>query len=105
MSITRQDLERSSERLATSLSCLQQDNAKQQKIIEDTLFEVQQEQTSNEQLLHSDWSNQSDDPDTKSKSKLMFFIFAFKLSLPDDIFTVLVVTPLEYVNITEMMNW
>jgi len=43
MSITRQDLEKSSERLADSLSRLQQDNAELQHNIDETLSEVQSE--------------------------------------------------------------
>lgn len=66
MSITRQDLEKSSEKLVDSLTRLQQDNVKQMKSIDETLSEVQKEQTAAEQLLHCDWMNQSDDHSSKS---------------------------------------
>ena len=67
MSITRQDLEKTSDRLADSLSRLQQDSAELQHNIDETLSEVQKEQTTAEQLLQSDWMKQSGDQSYKSK--------------------------------------
>ncbi|XP_071180234.1 uncharacterized protein [Mytilus edulis] len=68
MSITRQDLEKSSERLADNLSRLQQDNAEQTQVIEERLSEVQKEQITTEQLLQSDWSDLTEDQTNKSNS-------------------------------------
>ncbi|VDI25310.1 Hypothetical predicted protein [Mytilus galloprovincialis] len=68
MSITRQDLEKSSERLADNLSRLQQDNAEQTQVIEERLSEVQKEQITAEQLLQSDWSDLTEDQTNKSNS-------------------------------------
>ena len=81
MSITRQDLEKSSERLADSLSRLQQDNAELQHNIDETLSEVQKEQTTAEQLLQSDWMKQSEDQSNKSKGKIMVTCFSKKYFL------------------------
>lgn len=69
MSITRQDLEKSSERLADNLSRLQQDNAELQHNIDETLSEVQKEQITAEQLLQSDWMKQSGDQSNKSNER------------------------------------
>jgi hypothetical protein len=71
MSITRRDLEKTSDRLADSLSRLQQDSAELQHNIDETLSEVQKEQTTAEQLLQSDWMNQSGDQSYKSNGKIM----------------------------------
>ncbi|XP_069109854.1 uncharacterized protein [Argopecten irradians] len=57
MSIRRQDLERSSDRLTSNLAQLQRVNMEQEQRIDTTLSELQQQQKRTEELLHSDWSN------------------------------------------------
>ncbi|XP_021369469.1 uncharacterized protein LOC110460721 isoform X1 [Mizuhopecten yessoensis] len=59
MSIRRQDLERSSQKLTSNLAQLQRVNMEQEQRIDTTLSELQQQQKRTEELLHSDWSNTS----------------------------------------------